>query len=118
MAATTFGWQCPVEHTAMPAQKSRKALPSGSSTMAPLARSATIGYSRESEGEMYLASYSITCLAFGPGKDVFMSVNLVSVAVIINSSKILKFVGVNCGGRESRVTSHEATPQPAEDDLL
>src|ERR1700739_1702325 len=104
MAATTLGWECPVEQTAMPAQKSRKAFPSGSSTIAPLARSATMGYSRASEGEMYLASYSITALAFGPGRDVLIRGNLVSAAVIINSSKFSGSLGVNrnYSGRESR----------------
>src|SRR5215467_4407417 len=33
IAATTLGWQCPVETTAIPAEKSRNSLPSTSSTI-------------------------------------------------------------------------------------
>src|SRR5258707_3432778 len=85
MAATTFGWQCPVEQTAIPAAKSRKVFPSGSSTMAPEARSATSGESRVSEGDIYFASYAITSFALGPGNAVLILGSLVSVAVIMIS---------------------------------
>ena len=43
IAATTCGWAWPVELTAMPAAKSRKRLPSMSSTVRPSPRTGTIG---------------------------------------------------------------------------
>jgi len=52
MAATTSGWQWPVEVTAMPAEKSRNSLPSTSSTITPRPRFATRGYERVYDGEM------------------------------------------------------------------
>src|ERR1700739_1753720 len=92
MAATTFGWQWPVEQTAMPAAKSRKVFPSASSTIAPQARSAANGYSRVSEGDMYFASYAITSFALGPGSAVLILGSLVSVAEIMISPG-LRFTG-------------------------
>src|SRR6266446_4822614 len=89
MAATTLGWQCPVEQTAMPAAKSRKAFPSISSTMAPRPFLATSGYSRVNDGDMNFASSSITLLAWGPGSSIRSRGNFVSVAVIIFLSSFL-----------------------------
>jgi hypothetical protein len=43
---TISGWQCPVAQTAIPAAKSRKTFPSGSSTAMPRPRTATSGYER------------------------------------------------------------------------
>src|SRR6266699_956645 len=87
IAATTFGWQCPVEHTAIPAAKSRKALPSTSSTIAPCPRLATSGYSRVYDGDMNLASCSSTRLAFGPGSAVTSRGVFISKVVGISSSR-------------------------------
>src|SRR5260370_36062354 len=67
MAATASGWQCPVETTAMPAEKSRKRLPSTSSITAPRPRFATSGYERVYEGEIHLLSASTIRRALGPG---------------------------------------------------
>src|ERR1041385_92151 len=39
IASTTLGWQCPVETTAIPAEKSRNSLPSTSSQITPRPRS-------------------------------------------------------------------------------
>src|SRR6266481_4238627 len=89
MAATTLGWQCPVEQTAMPAAKSRKAFPSISSTMAPRPFLATSGYSRVNDGDMNFASSPITLLAWGPGSSIRSRGNFVSVAVIIFLSSFL-----------------------------
>src|SRR6267378_2801084 len=83
MASTTLGWQWPVEQTAMPAAKSRKAFPSISSTMAPRPFLATSGYSRVNDGDMNFASSSITLLACGPGSSMSSRGNFVSAAVII-----------------------------------
>src|SRR6267378_5345992 len=89
MASTTLGWQWPVEQTAMPAAKSRKAFPSISSTMAPWPFLATSGYSRVNDGDMNFASSSITLLACGPGSSVSSRGNFVSAAVIIFLSSFL-----------------------------
>src|SRR5579864_2799016 len=72
MAATTWGWQCPVETTAMPAEKSRNSLPSTSSTITPRPRFATNGYDRVYDGERYFASPCKTRCACGPGSRVLM----------------------------------------------
>src|SRR6267378_4093724 len=89
MASTTLGWQWPVEQTAMPAAKSRKAFPSISSTMAPRPFLATSGYSRVNDGDMNFASSSITLLACGPGSSMSSRGNFVSAAVIIFLSSFL-----------------------------
>src|SRR5882762_1257899 len=73
----------------MPAAKSRKAFPSISSTMAPRPFLATSGYSRVNDGDMNLASSSITLLACGPGSSIRSRGNFVSVAVIIFLSSFL-----------------------------
>src|SRR5947209_3441159 len=72
MASTTRGWQCPVEVTAMPAEKSKNSFPSTSVTTIPRPRFATSGYERVYEGEMYLSSPSRICLALGPGSVVLI----------------------------------------------
>src|SRR5690242_21654073 len=87
IASTTFGWQCPVEQTAMPAAKSRNEFPSTSSTIAPWPFLATNAYSRVSDGDMYFASAAITCCAFGPGSAVTRRGVFSSKVVGISSSK-------------------------------
>src|SRR2546427_11789403 len=72
MASTTCGWQCPVEVTAMPAEKSKNSFPSTSVTTMPRPCFATRGYERVYEGEMYLSSPSRICLALGPGSVVLI----------------------------------------------
>src|SRR5882762_5210097 len=89
IASTTLGWQWPVEQTAMPAAKSKKAFPSISSTIAPWPFLATSGYSRVNDGDMNFASSSITLLACGPGSSMSSRGNFVSVAVIIFLSSFL-----------------------------
>ena len=72
MACTTFGWECPVEQTAIPAAKSRKRLPSTSVTTSPDPDSATSGYARVSEGLATASSRAMSARAFGPGSSVWM----------------------------------------------
>src|SRR5208283_2201018 len=72
MAATTWGWQWPVEVTAMPAEKSKNSLPSTSVTTMPRPLLATSGYDRVYDGEMYFSSPSSTRLALGPGRAVLI----------------------------------------------
>src|SRR6185312_3489479 len=72
MAATTSGWQCPVEVTAMPDEKSRNSLPSTSVMTKPRPCLATSGYDRVYDGEMMRSSPSSTRLAFGPGRAVLI----------------------------------------------
>src|SRR5580704_9214265 len=72
MAATTSGWQCPVEVTAMPAEKSKNSLPSTSVTTMPRPLLATRGYERVYEGEMYFESPASTRFALGPGRAVLI----------------------------------------------
>src|SRR2546423_12554953 len=89
MAATTCGWQWPVETTAMPAEKSRNSLPSTSSMMTPRPRLATSGYERVYEGERYLASPSSTRCALGPGSLVLM----LGTAVVMVAMEIFSDLG-------------------------
>src|SRR5207237_1500740 len=101
MAATTCGWQWPVETTAMPAEKARNSLPSTSSMMTPRPRLATSGYERVYEGERYLASPSSTRCALGPGSLVLMlGPAVVMVAMEIFSD--LDFVSVVRGKHHAR----------------
>src|SRR5207253_11089743 len=86
MAATTCGWQWPVETTAMPAEKSRNSLPSTSSMMSPRPRLATSGYERVYEGERNLASPSSTRCALGPGSLVLMLGTAVAMVAMGTSS--------------------------------
>src|SRR5580692_6506670 len=72
MAATTSGWQWPVEVTAMPAEKSKNSLPSTSVTTMPRPLLATRGYERVYEGEMYFVSPASTRFALGPGRAVLI----------------------------------------------
>src|SRR5437764_5600043 len=101
MAATTCGWQWPVETTAMPAEKSRNSLPSTSSMMRPRPRLATSGYERVYEGERYLASPSSTRCALGPGSLVLMlgtAVAMVAMGIFSDSD----FVLVSAGKKHAR----------------
>src|SRR5438045_6010291 len=101
MAATTCGWQWPVETTAMPAEKSRNSLPSTSSMMTPRPRLATSGYERVYEGERYLASPSSTRCALGPGSLVLMlgpAVVMVAMGIFSDSD----FVLVSAGKKHAR----------------
>ena len=82
MAATTSGWQWPVDVTAMPAEKSKNSLPSTSVTMMPRPLFATIGYERVYDGEMYFSSPSSTRLALGPGRAVLILGPIVAVIVL------------------------------------
>src|SRR6266478_1837193 len=86
MAATTCGWQWPVEVTAIPAEKSKNSLPSTSSTTMPRPRLATNGYERVYEGEMYFSSPARMRLALGPGSAV-LSLGPVKVLVVMSSSR-------------------------------
>src|SRR5277367_5305377 len=90
IAATTSGWQCPVEVTAMPAEKSKNSFPSTSVTTIPRPLFATSGYDRVYDGEIYFSSPSSTRLAFGPGRAVLILGPIVAlvvmVAVVIESS--------------------------------
>src|SRR5512146_1596872 len=88
MAATTSGWQWPVEVTAMPAEKSRNSFPSTSSTMTPRPRFATIGYERVYEGEMNLLSPERTRLALGPGNAVLMLGPATAIFVVMTDLPI------------------------------
>src|SRR5437868_14916048 len=72
MAATTSGWQWPVETTAMPAEKSKNSFPSISVTTIPRPLFATRGYERVYDGEMYFSSPARMRLAFGPGSAVLI----------------------------------------------
>src|SRR6185312_8108555 len=72
MAATTSGWQWPVDVTAMPAVKSRKRLPSTSSMTAPLPRATTSGEMRVYDGETERASRASNACALVPGKGVWI----------------------------------------------
>src|SRR6266481_4483081 len=86
MAATTSGWQWPVETTAIPAEKSRNSLPSTSSTTTPRPLFTTSGYERVYEGEMYLSSPFRTSSALGPGSFVRIlgpALEIVCVAMFI-----------------------------------
>src|SRR5271166_4473919 len=83
MAATTSGWQCPVEVTAMPAEKSRNSLPSTSSTITPRPRFATSGYDRVYDGEIKWWSPSRTRLAFGPGSAVLILGPATGIKVLV-----------------------------------
>ena len=67
IALTTLGWQCPALVTAIPAVKSRKRLPSRSSTIAPFARLMTSGYMRVYDGDMTRSSRASHSAARGPG---------------------------------------------------
>src|SRR5579862_7584209 len=89
MAATTSGWQWPVEVTAMPAEKSKNSLPSTSVTTTPRPLFATIGYERVYDGEMYLSSPARMRLALGPGSAVLILGPAVRVLVVMGSSKIV-----------------------------
>src|SRR5437764_4810257 len=73
MAATTSGWQCPVEVTAIPDEKSRNSLPSTSSMTQPRPRFATSGYERVYDGDIHSVSSSTTRFALGPGSLVLIS---------------------------------------------
>src|ERR1700751_406129 len=83
MAATTSGWQCPVEVTAMPAEKSKNSLLSTSLTTMPRPLLATSGYDRVYDGEMYFSSPSSTRLAFGPGRAVLILGPTVAVIILV-----------------------------------
>src|SRR5258708_29026158 len=86
MAATTCGWQCPVEVTAMPAEKSRNSLPSTSSMTTPRPRLTTSGYERVYDGEIYFLSPSRIFCALGPGSLVRIfgpAGDIVCVAIMI-----------------------------------
>src|SRR5437763_17140956 len=73
MAATTSGWQCPVDVTAIPDEKSRNSLPSTSSMTQPRPRFATSGYERVYDGDIHSVSSSTTRCALGPGSLVLSS---------------------------------------------
>src|SRR5579872_630219 len=83
MAATTSGWQWPVDVTAMPAEKSKNSLPSTSVTTMPRPLLATIGYERVYDGEIYFSSPASTRLAFGPGRAVLILGPIVAVMVLV-----------------------------------
>src|SRR5579871_1973957 len=72
----------------MPAAKPRNRLPSTSSTIAPRPDLATRGWSRVNEGDIYFASRSTMLFALGPGRAVRSRGVFVSVAVIMESSKL------------------------------
>src|SRR6266487_4127964 len=83
MAATTCGWQCPVDVTAIPAEKSKNSFPSTSVTTIPRPLFATSGYDRVYDGEIYFASPSSTRLALGPGRAVLILGPAVAVIVLV-----------------------------------
>src|SRR6476620_9668096 len=56
----------------MPAAKSRKRLPSMSSTVRPSPRTGTIGYARGRLGDVQVSSNSTWARALGPGSSVTM----------------------------------------------
>src|SRR6266566_5916606 len=89
MAATTSGWQWPVETTAMPAEKSKNSFPSISVTTIPRPLFATRGYERVYDGEMYFSSPARMRLAFGPG----------SAVVILGPARALVVMGSSEFGR-------------------
>src|SRR5437667_11744541 len=91
MAATTSGWQWPVETTAMPAEKSKNSFPSTSVTMIPRPFFATSGYERVYDGEIYFSSPARMRLAFGPG----------SAVLILGPARVLVVVGSSEFGRWS-----------------
>src|SRR5438093_1084188 len=107
MAATTSGWQWPVETTAMPAEKSKNSFPSISVTTIPRPLFATRGYERVYDGEMYFSSPARMRLAFGPG----------SAVLILGPARALLVMGSSEFGRWSldvcRWPRHEGTrPEP------
>jgi hypothetical protein len=59
-----------VDVTAIPAFRSRKRLPSTSSTIDPAPRIGTKGYARGRDGDVTLRSRSIRAIASGPGTSV------------------------------------------------
>src|SRR5438270_11011686 len=108
IAATTCGWQWPVETTAMPAEKSRNSLPSTSSMMRPRPRLATSGYERVYEGERYLASPSSTRCALGPGSLVLMlGTAVVMVAMRISSDSDFVLLARKNHARKNAVRLHD-----------
>src|ERR1700733_7477149 len=86
MAATTWGWQWPVEVTAMPAEKSKNSLPSTSVTTMPRPLFTTSGYERVYDGERILSSPCSTRLALGPGRAVLIW-GPAKVLVVMESSE-------------------------------
>src|SRR5438270_14098298 len=108
MAATTSGWQWPVDATAMPAEKSRNSLPSTSSIIAPRPRLATSGYERVYDGEMARASSFTMRAAFGPGSLVLMTGPTVLVMVVMVVSSVC---GAQAPGfKNGIVGTHECVP--------
>src|SRR5205823_13663346 len=91
MAATTSGWQWPVETTAMPAEKSKNSFPSISVTTIPRPLFATRGYERVYDGEIYFSSPARMRLAFGPG----------SAVLILGPARVLAVMGSSESGRWS-----------------
>src|SRR5437899_9570529 len=91
MAATTSGWQWPVETTAMPAEKSKNSFPSISVTTIPRPLFATRGYERVYDGEIYFSSPARMRLAFGPG----------SAVLILGPARVLLVMGSSEFGRWS-----------------
>src|SRR5512141_3177163 len=84
MAATTSGWQWPVEVTAMPAEKSRNSFPSTSSTTTPRPFLATMGYERVYDGEISRSSAARILFALGPGRAVLMFGPAMVLVVMLN----------------------------------
>src|SRR5256885_8999010 len=61
MAATTSGWQWPVEVTAMPDEKSKNSLPSTSVTTMPRPSLATSGYRSEEHTSELQSPCNLVC---------------------------------------------------------
>src|SRR6266566_4213567 len=102
MAATTSGWQWPVETTAIPAEKSKNSFPSTSVTMIPRPFFATSGYERVYDGEMYFSSPARMRLAFGPG----------SAVLILGPARVLVVMGSSEFGWESIASQGADGTQP------
>src|SRR5580692_4446433 len=98
MAATTSGWQCPVEVTAMPAEKSKNSLPSTSVTTMPRPLLATSGYERVYDGEIYFSSPSSTRWALGPGRAVLILGPIALMVLVVMKSSVGQWPGVSEAG--------------------
>src|SRR4029077_10232662 len=112
MASTTLGWQCPVETTAMPAEKSRNSLPSTSSITTPRPRLATSGKERGDDGETYLLSPASTRWALGPGSLVLITgpAEVIVVVVAMGASSELAVRRAKTGAEKYQAASSIRKP--------
>src|SRR5439155_9448627 len=107
MAATTSGWQWPVETTAIPAEKSKNSFPSTSVTTIPRPLFATRGYELVYDSEMYYSSPARTGRAVGSSSEV-LNLGPARALVVMGSSEFGRWSLGVC-----RWPRHEGTrPEP------